>query len=67
MTTEQYIDHKINTYETQVLLYWILGVLILNIGELHWVGWLSIVWGWMTALYTFVYAAKRRDMLKTLD
>jgi hypothetical protein len=43
---------KFNLYEIQVVLYWILGVLILNIGEWHWVGWISILYGWVVAILT---------------
>lgn len=39
---------KVNTYETQAILYWILGVLILNIGEYKMLGWASIIYGWVT-------------------
>ena len=55
---------KTNIFEVQVLLYWILGVLILNIGEWHWLGWLSIAWGWFTFIYVLCFAWKYRHELK---
>ncbi len=39
---------RVNIYEMQAILYWILGVLILHLGTWHWLGWLSIGWGWFT-------------------
>lgn len=55
---------KINIYEVQVILYWILGVLILHLGTWHWLGWLSIGYGWLTFVYTIWFAAKNRKALK---
>ena len=49
MTPEQL---KFNIYEIQVILYWILGVLIINIGEWHWVGWIAIGYGWFCQIIT---------------
>lgn len=45
---------KISVFEVQASLFWILGVLILHLGTWHWVGWLSIVWGWFTFVTIFV-------------
>jgi len=40
--------YRVNIYETQAILYWILGFLILHFGDWRWLGWVSIVWGWLT-------------------
>lgn len=58
---------KINIYEVQVLLYWILGELILHFGTWHWVGWISIGYGWLTFAYVIVYAYKRREEIGAYD
>jgi len=56
--------YKIQIYEIQVLLYWILGVLILNIGQWKWVGWVAIVYGWLTVLYLLLYTGKNVEEIK---
>lgn len=56
--------YRINIYETQAILYWILGVLILNIGTWHWLGWISIGYGWFTFLATISIAFKHRKELR---
>lgn len=58
---------KINIYEIQAILYWILGELILHLGTWHWLGWLSIGYGWLTFAYTFYYAGSREKELKEFD
>lgn len=55
---------KVNIYETQTILYWILGVLILHLGTWHWLGWLSIVWGWLTFFYALIFTAKNLEKIK---
>lgn len=57
---------KIQMYETQVILYWILGVLILHLGGREWVGWLAIGYGWFTLAYTLIFAVKNARKLKDL-
>ena len=57
---------KINIYEIQALLYWILGFLIIHYGDWQWVGWVSIVWGWITFIYMGFFAVKHKDKLKDL-
>jgi hypothetical protein len=52
---------KINVYETQAILYWILGVLVLHLGSWDWLGWLSIGYGWFTFIYTVNYAFKHHS------
>lgn len=52
---------KANVYEIQTILYWILGVLILHLGTWHWLGWVSIGYGWLTMLYTIRYIAKNKE------
>jgi hypothetical protein len=49
---------KANIYEIQSLLFWILGFLIIHFGDWKWVGWLCIVYGFMTMIYTFYFIAK---------
>jgi uncharacterized membrane protein len=43
-------------WETQLILYWILGFLLLHTsnGVLHFLGWLAVLWG----LITFVCVVK---------
>ncbi len=55
---------KINVYETQTILYWILGVLILHLGTWHWLGWLSIGYGWLNFFNTLRYTFKNRVEVK---
>lgn len=43
---------KSNIYETQALLYFILGELILHLGTLKWLGWVCVGYG----IFTFVSA-----------
>lgn len=45
-------------WETQVILYWILGFLIIHWGTWHWVGWVAIGWGWVTMLATIIKLIK---------
>jgi hypothetical protein len=54
----------INVYETQVILYWILGVLILHIGDWHWLGWISIWYGWLTLGFCFYIGIKNKRRLR---
>ena len=59
---------KINIYEIQHILYWILGVLILNIGEWHLFGWTCIVYGWFNFAFTTIYTIKNREeVIKELN
>ena len=55
---------KVNVYEIQCILYWILGVMILHIGTWHWVGWISIGWGWITFIFTTIFAIKHREDIR---
>lgn len=55
---------RVNIYETQCILYWILGVLILHLGTWHWLGWLSIGYGWLTFASTIWLAGKNHKELK---
>ena len=57
---------KIQVYETQAILYWILGVLILNLGGWQWVGWLAIVWGWLTFFAALHFAMKNVEKIRNL-
>ena len=57
---------KINIYETQALLYWILGFLILHFGDWKWIGWVAIVWGWFTFIYLTLFTAKNADKIRDL-
>ena len=57
---------KANIYEIQTILYWILGELILHFGQWHWVGWISIIYGWTTMFYTIWYVIKYRHDLEGL-
>jgi hypothetical protein len=41
-------------WEIQVLLYWLLGFLIIHWGDWHWVGWISIGYGWFTFVMCYV-------------
>lgn len=54
---------KVNTYEIQIILYWILGNVLLDRGIMFW-GWSSIVWGWITFFYTIAYSAKYSNEIK---
>jgi uncharacterized membrane protein len=49
---------KANMYETQAILYWILGVVILHLGTWTFFGWLSIACGWITFFWVIAYTAK---------
>lgn len=51
---------KANVYETQAILYFILGVLILHLGSHPWLGWWSIIWGWFTMIYTAIYTTNHK-------
>lgn len=53
-----------NIYEVQAILYWILGELILHLGSWHWLGWISICYGWFTFVYCFFYASRHLKELK---
>ncbi len=55
---------KINIYETQMILYWILGELILHLGQWHWLGWVSIIYGWTILVHTLVYGITHRKELE---
>lgn len=48
----------------QALLFWIIGELVLNIGQWKWVGWLAIVYGWLTFISALVYAGKYAKEIK---
>lgn len=55
---------KINIYELQAILYWILGELILHLGSWYWLGWVSIGWGWITFVYVNWFAIKNAQKLE---
>ena len=52
-------------YEIQVILYWILGVTILNGGG-HTVGWIVIGYGWFVFVVTIAYVIAKSKQLKDL-
>lgn len=55
---------KVNIYETQAILYWILGVLVVNLGTWHWLGWVSITWGWLTFISALSLTMKHEEEIK---
>ena len=56
--------YRINIYETQAILYFILGFLIIHFGDWKWLGWLAIGWGWITFFSIFVIALRHHKELK---
>lgn len=52
---------RVNIYETQTILYWILGELILHLGTWHWLGWLTLGYGWFTFVATLLISAEHRS------
>ena len=57
---------RINTYETQAILYWILGVLVLQGPNWHWVGWISVIWGFITFFALIVIGTRNKEDLKSM-
>lgn len=56
--------YRVNIYEIQGILYWILGVLIIHLGSWHWLGWVSIIWGWITQFSIFIITIRHLKEIK---
>jgi hypothetical protein len=55
--------YKVNIYETQAILYWILGAIFDSNGE-HFFGKASTIWGWITFVYVIIYSIKHEKEMK---
>lgn len=55
---------RINLYEIQAILYWILGEIILHFGNIIWLGWSAIIFGWLTFITTLVITIRHKEELK---
>jgi len=56
---------KANVYETQAILYFILGELILHLGDFKWLGWTCIIYGWITFVVAILIVIKgaKQDLI----